>query len=156
MTLQDYTRRAAEDRGETFRDGLSAVTVLARSGVLPRVEPFAGLGLYLVPRVLEDGTPNHYSVRRLKEKLGTKSVPTGEVEFLSTVAREISEPQRLEAREARRDLREDHGVQDQRAAECHVESDDKRENVRHEGRASLTRWPCARRTRPKKSQQVAK
>ena len=29
MTLQDYTRRAAEDRGETFRDGPSAVTVLA-------------------------------------------------------------------------------------------------------------------------------
>ena len=26
MTLQDYTRRAAEDRGETFRDGPSAVT----------------------------------------------------------------------------------------------------------------------------------
>lgn len=29
MTLQDYTRHAAEDRGETFRDGPSTVTVLA-------------------------------------------------------------------------------------------------------------------------------
>jgi acyl-CoA dehydrogenase len=41
----------------------------------------AGLGLYLVPRVLEDGSPNRYTIRRLKQKLGTKSVPTGEVEL---------------------------------------------------------------------------
>ena len=40
----------------------------------------AGLGLYLVPRELEDGTPQRHSIRRLKEA-GTKSVPTGEVEF---------------------------------------------------------------------------
>ena len=37
MTLQDYTRRAAEDRGETFRDGPSAVTVLAYFSVMRRV-----------------------------------------------------------------------------------------------------------------------
>ncbi len=40
-----------------------------------------GLGLYLVPRYLEDGSPNNYTMRRLKPKLGTRSVPTGEVEF---------------------------------------------------------------------------
>src|SRR5436305_9508073 len=40
-----------------------------------------GLGLYLVPRELEDGARNNISMRRLKPKLGTKSVPTGEVEF---------------------------------------------------------------------------
>jgi acyl-CoA dehydrogenase len=40
-----------------------------------------GLGLYLVPRYLDDGSPNNYTMRRLKPKLGTKSVPTGEVEF---------------------------------------------------------------------------
>src|SRR5436305_5347300 len=40
-----------------------------------------GLGLYLVPRELEDGARNAISMRRLKPKLGTKSVPTGEVEF---------------------------------------------------------------------------
>jgi alkylation response protein AidB-like acyl-CoA dehydrogenase len=40
-----------------------------------------GLGLYLVPRFLDDGSPNNYTMRRLKQKLGTKSVPTGEVEF---------------------------------------------------------------------------
>lgn len=41
----------------------------------------AGIGLYLVPRYLDDGTRNSYSMRRLKPKLGTRSVPTGEVEL---------------------------------------------------------------------------
>ena len=45
----------------------------------------AGLGLYLVPRVLEDGSRNNITIRRLKPKLGTKSVPTGEVEFHGAV-----------------------------------------------------------------------
>jgi acyl-CoA dehydrogenase len=57
----------------------AAIVLLARPEGAP--EGPAGLGLYLVPRVTDDGTPNHYSVRRLKQKLGTKSVPTGEVEF---------------------------------------------------------------------------
>jgi acyl-CoA dehydrogenase len=57
----------------------AAIVLLARPEGAP--EGSAGLGLYLVPRVTDDGTPNRYSVRRLKQKLGTKSVPTGEVEF---------------------------------------------------------------------------
>jgi hypothetical protein len=57
----------------------AAIVLLARPEGAP--DGPAGLGLYLVPRVTDDGTPNHYSVRRLKQKLGTKSVPTGEVEF---------------------------------------------------------------------------
>jgi alkylation response protein AidB-like acyl-CoA dehydrogenase len=57
----------------------AAIVLLARPEGAP--DGPAGLGLYLVPRVLEDGSPNRYSVRRLKQKLGTRSVPTGEVEF---------------------------------------------------------------------------
>ncbi|HET6775293.1 MAG TPA: acyl-CoA dehydrogenase family protein [Acidimicrobiales bacterium] len=57
----------------------AAIVLLARPEGAP--DGPAGLGLYLVPRVTDDGSPNHYSVRRLKQKLGTKSVPTGEVEF---------------------------------------------------------------------------
>jgi len=44
-------------------------------------EGSAGIGLYLVPSHLEDGTPNRFTKRRLKPKLGTRSVPTGEVEL---------------------------------------------------------------------------
>ncbi len=39
-----------------------------------------GLSVFFVPAKRNDGTSN-YAVRRLKEKLGTISVPTGEVEM---------------------------------------------------------------------------
>lgn len=57
----------------------AAIVLLARPEGAP--EGSAGLGLYLVPRTLDDGSPNQFSIRRLKQKLGTRSVPTGEVVF---------------------------------------------------------------------------
>lgn len=41
----------------------------------------AGLSLFLVPHTASDGTLNAQTYRRLKDKLGTISVPTGEVEL---------------------------------------------------------------------------
>jgi alkylation response protein AidB-like acyl-CoA dehydrogenase len=38
-----------------------------------------GLGLFLVPKTLEDGTRNAYTINHLKDKLGTRSLATGEV-----------------------------------------------------------------------------
>jgi alkylation response protein AidB-like acyl-CoA dehydrogenase len=38
-----------------------------------------GLGLFLVPKILDDGTRNAYTINRLKDKLGTRSLATGEV-----------------------------------------------------------------------------
>jgi len=38
-----------------------------------------GLATYIVPRILPDGSPNGFRVKRLKPKLGTVAVPTGEV-----------------------------------------------------------------------------
>ena len=38
-----------------------------------------GLGLFLVPKILEDGTRNAFTINRLKDKLGTRSLATGEV-----------------------------------------------------------------------------
>jgi alkylation response protein AidB-like acyl-CoA dehydrogenase len=52
----------------------------------------AGLGLYLVPSRLDDGSSNRYDIRRLKDKLGTKGLPTGEVELLGAEALEIAAP----------------------------------------------------------------
>jgi acyl-CoA dehydrogenase len=57
----------------------AAIVMLARPEGAP--DGPAGLGLYLVPKHREDGSRNGISMRRLKPKLGTKSVPTGEVEF---------------------------------------------------------------------------
>src|SRR6185503_9093922 len=61
----------------------AAIVMLARPDGAP--EGSAGLGLYLVPRVLDDGGRNRITMRRLKAKLGTRSVPTGEVEFHDAV-----------------------------------------------------------------------
>ena len=43
------------------------------------------LGLFLVPRYKENGELNYF-VRRLKDKIGTRSVPTGEVELKDSQA----------------------------------------------------------------------
>lgn len=47
-----------------------------------------GLGLFLVPRNL-DGRPNGFRLRRLKTKLGTRSMPTGEIEFSGALGQPI-------------------------------------------------------------------
>ena len=44
-----------------------------------------GLGLFLVPRVL-NGVPNNFTIRRLKPKLGTRALATGEFEFRGALA----------------------------------------------------------------------
>jgi alkylation response protein AidB-like acyl-CoA dehydrogenase len=38
-----------------------------------------GLGLFAMPRFLEDGSPNRYRIVRLKDKLGTRSMASGEI-----------------------------------------------------------------------------
>ena len=45
-----------------------------------------GLTLFLLPRTLEDGTPNHYRMLRLKDKLGTRSMASGEIKLEGAVA----------------------------------------------------------------------
>ena len=38
-----------------------------------------GLATFIVPRILPDGSANGFTIKRLKSKLGTVGVPTGEV-----------------------------------------------------------------------------
>ncbi|MCS7066128.1 MAG: acyl-CoA dehydrogenase family protein, partial [Fimbriimonadales bacterium] len=68
-------------RGEKYfcsNIGAELAVVAARPQGAP--EGVRGLALFLVPRWREDGTLNYFT-RRLKDKIGTRSVPTGEVEF---------------------------------------------------------------------------
>jgi putative acyl-CoA dehydrogenase len=44
----------------------------------------AGVGCFLVPRVLDDGTRNPFAIQRLKDKLGNRSNASSEVEFDGT------------------------------------------------------------------------
>ena len=49
-------------------------------------EGTGGLGLFLVPRIKPDGTVNQFRIRRLKDKLGTRSMASGEMDFTGAYA----------------------------------------------------------------------
>lgn len=94
------TTTVARAEGDHFRlnglkwftsnvDGGIAVATARPEGAPPGSK---GLGLYLVPTRLEDGRPNPMRIRRLKEKLGTIGVPTGEVDLTDAWAAEIAPP----------------------------------------------------------------
>lgn len=65
------------------------VLVLAR----PENSPSGtkGLGMFLVPRKLEDGTLNKYRINRLKDKLGTRDMASGEITFEGATAHVIGD-----------------------------------------------------------------
>jgi len=94
------TTTEAVPNGDKFAlHGLKWFTSNANSGLAvatarPKGAPSGstGLGLYLVSSHLANGKPNHYRIRKLKEKLGTKGLPTGEIELLGTEAVEIASP----------------------------------------------------------------
>jgi len=50
--------------------------VLARSEDVPGMK---GISLFLLPKVKADGRPNDYRILRLKDKLGTRSMASGEI-----------------------------------------------------------------------------
>jgi acyl-CoA dehydrogenase len=45
-----------------------------------------GVGLFLMPRWLDDNSPNHYRIVRLKDKLGTRSMASGEIKLEGAIA----------------------------------------------------------------------
>jgi hypothetical protein len=45
-----------------------------------------GVGLFLMPRKLDGGLPNHYRIVRLKDKLGTRSMASGEIKLEGAIA----------------------------------------------------------------------
>ena len=53
-----------------------------------------GLGLFLMPKTLDDGTRNAYSIQRLKDKLGTRSLATGEVALHGALAYQVGQLER--------------------------------------------------------------
>ena len=54
-------------------------------------EGTAGLRLFLVPRIV-NGDNNNFAIRRLKHKLGTRSLATAEIDFFESVAEPIGPP----------------------------------------------------------------
>lgn len=50
-----------------------------------------GVGLFMLPKQLPDGTKNSYFIRRLKEKFGTRSMPSGEVRLDRAYALQVGQ-----------------------------------------------------------------
>ena len=80
------TTRAVQDGDEWLLSGekhfcsnvdAEVFIVLARPDGAPAGS--RGLATYIVPRILPDGSANGFRIKRLKPKLGTVGVPTGEV-----------------------------------------------------------------------------
>jgi len=63
--------------------------VLARVEGAP--EGMKGVSLFLLPRMLEDGKPNAYHIIRLKDKLGTRSMASGEIRLEGATAYLVGE-----------------------------------------------------------------
>ena len=51
-----------------------------------------GVSLFLLPRTLPDGSANRYRILRLKEKLGTRSMASGEIRLEGATAWMVGEP----------------------------------------------------------------
>jgi len=66
------------DKYFTSNAGAELAVVAARPEEAPH--DVRGLALFLVPKFREDGALN-YAIRRLKDKIATRSVPTGEIEL---------------------------------------------------------------------------
>ena len=52
-----------------------------------------GLSLFLLPRTLPDGSPNSYRILRLKDKLGTRGMASGEIKLEGAQAWLVGDPQ---------------------------------------------------------------
>ncbi len=72
-----------------FCSNITADLALVTARVPGQGEGTRGLGLFLVPRRLADGRPNGIHIRRLKDKLGTRSMATGEIDFVDTLAYQV-------------------------------------------------------------------
>ena len=74
-----------------FCSNVTADLALVTARVTEQGDGTAGLGLFLVPRRLADGRLNKLYINRLKSKLGTRSMATGEITFQEALAYQVGE-----------------------------------------------------------------
>src|SRR3954447_6949496 len=75
--LQDGAWRLTGDKWFCSHAGADVALLLARPGGAPAGTK--GLALFALPRRLKDGSRNAYRIVRLKDKLGTRSMASGEI-----------------------------------------------------------------------------
>jgi alkylation response protein AidB-like acyl-CoA dehydrogenase len=74
-----------------FCSNVTADLALVVARVAGQGEGTRGLGLFAVPRLLDDGSLNGLYIERLKEKLGTSSLASAECEFRDAVAWQVGD-----------------------------------------------------------------
>jgi alkylation response protein AidB-like acyl-CoA dehydrogenase len=75
-----------------FASNVGADLIVTLARVDETMSGTGGLGMFVVPRVRQDGGPNAVSIRRLKDKLGIVGVPTGELLFHDAEAILVGDP----------------------------------------------------------------
>ena len=70
-------------------DAELAMVLARRDGGPPGLK---GVSLFLLPRTLPDGTANRHRIVRLKDKLGTRSMASGEIRLEGAVAWLVGDP----------------------------------------------------------------
>lgn len=68
-----------------FCSNINADQFLMTARPTDATEGTRGLGLFLVPRLLDDGRTNGFYIRRLKDKLGTRTLASAELDFVDAV-----------------------------------------------------------------------
>lgn len=80
-------------RGEKwFCSNANAELILMTARYDESIPGTKGLGLFLVPAKLESSERNHYTFRRLKDKIGTRSMASAEINFNDAYAIPMGEP----------------------------------------------------------------
>lgn len=82
--LDDGTWRITGEKW--FCSNINAEQFLMTARPINGTDGTRGLGLFLVPRQLKDGSTNGFYIRRLKDKLGTRTLASAEVDFVDAVA----------------------------------------------------------------------
>jgi alkylation response protein AidB-like acyl-CoA dehydrogenase len=85
----DGSWRLAGDKWFCSNPDADFAMVLARAE--DGVPGMKGVSLFLLPRRLDDGRLNHYRIIRLKDKLGTRSMASGEIRLEGAVAYLVGE-----------------------------------------------------------------
>jgi len=88
----DGTWRLYGDKWFCSNANAEVALTLARPDGAPAGTP--GLAMFLVPKYLGDGTKNAWTINRLKDKLGSRSMATGEVTYDGAVAYLVGELER--------------------------------------------------------------
>jgi acyl-CoA dehydrogenase len=74
-----------------FASNVSADVILTLAMVPGQGEGTRGLGMFYVPRIKPDGSRNSYTIDRLKDKMGTRSMASGEVTLTGTWAQPVGD-----------------------------------------------------------------